>query len=216
MGWSGGKDSALALHALSADTRFHVDALVTTVTDGYDRISMHGVRRSLLALQGDAIGLPLSEAHIPPGASNVVYETAWAAALRPHYERGVRQVAFGDLFLTDIRAYRERQLAELGMTGLFPVWGRDTTALAREFIDEGFEAVLVCVDPTKLDPSFAGRAFDDALLADLPSSVDPCGENGEFHTFVTNGPIFRRSVPCITGDVVQREGFVFCDLLPTA
>lgn len=214
LAWSGGKDSALALDALRADGSVRVEALVTTVTADYERISMHGVRRTLLAAQAESVGLPLIEARIPVGASNDSYEAAFAAALAPVHARGITRVAYGDLFLADVRAYRERQLGELGMRGLFPLWLRDTAALAREFIARGFEAVLVCVDPAKLDPSFAGRLFDAALVRDLPSGVDPCGENGEFHTFVFNGPGFRHSVLVEIGSVVQRDGFVFCDLTP--
>lgn len=214
LAWSGGKDSALALEALRADDAVRVDALVTTVTAGYERISMHGVRRTLLAAQAKAVGLPLLEARIPVQASNDAYEAAFAAALAPARARGVTRVAYGDLFLTDVRTYRERQLGVLGMRGLFPLWLRDTAALAREFIARGFQAVLVCVDPGRLDPSFAGRLFDAALLRELPSGVDPCGENGEFHTFVFNGPGFQHPVPIDIGAVVLRDGFVFCDLLP--
>jgi uncharacterized protein (TIGR00290 family) len=216
VGWSGGKDSALALHALRSDPAFRVEALVTTVTDHYDRISMHGVRRQLLTAQAAAIGLPVSEAPIPPGASNRVYEESFASALVPYLARGIRHIAFGDLFLADIRAYRERLLAPVGMTALFPLWLRDTRELAQEFIALGFQAVLVCVDPSRIDASFAGRSFDEELLRDLPPGADPCGENGEFHTFVTDGPIFASAVPCTKGEVVQREGFVYCDLVPTS
>ncbi len=215
IGWSGGKDSALTLHALRADPSIRVAGLLTTVTDPYDRVSMHGVRRTLLASQAAAIGLPLTEARIPAGASNATYEQSFGAALAVHRSRGVRRVAFGDLFLADIRAYRERQLAALDMIGLFPLWERDTHQLAREFIALGFRATLVCVDPHRLDASFAGRSFDSGLLRDLPPGVDPCGENGEFHTFVTDGPIFAAPVACAVGVVVHREGFVFCDLVPT-
>lgn len=214
LGWSGGKDSALTLHALRADPTVRVEGLVTTVTDPYDRISMHGVRHRLLTAQAAAIGLPLTEARISAGASNTEYESAFARALEVHRSRGVTRVAFGDLFLTDIRAYRERQLLSLGMTGLFPLWERDTRALAEEFIALGFRATLVCIDPRRLDASFAGRSFDADLLRDLPPGVDPCGENGEFHTFVDDGPIFQVPVLCTTGVVVRRDGFVFCDLVP--
>jgi uncharacterized protein (TIGR00290 family) len=213
VGWSGGKDSALALHALRADPTIRVEALLTTLTDPYNRINMHGVRHRLLVAQAAAIGLPLTEARISAGASNAQYEAAFAAAIAKHRARGVRQVAFGDLFLADIRAYRERQLAALEMTARFPLWERDTATLAREFIARGFRAILVCVDPRRLDASFAGRPFDAALLGDLPETVDPCGENGEFHTFVTDGPIFDSPVECTTGEVVRRDGFVFCDLV---
>ncbi len=215
IGWSGGKDSALALHALIADPHVRVAALLTTLTDPYDRVSMHGVRHTLLGAQAAAIGLTLTEARIPAGASNAVYEQSFGAALAAHYSLGVRRVAFGDLFLADIRAYRERQLAALHMTGLFPLWERDTLELARAFIALGFRATLVCIDPRRLDASFAGRSFDADLLRDLPPGVDPCGENGEFHTFVTDGPIFSNPVACAPGVVVHWEGFVFCDLVPS-
>jgi uncharacterized protein (TIGR00290 family) len=214
LAWSGGKDSALALDALRADVTVRLVGLITTVTAGYERISMHGVRRTLLAAQAAAVGLPLIEARIPVRASNDAYEAAFAEALAPVRARGVERVAFGDLFLADVRAYRERQLAALTMRALFPLWLRDTRALARDFIARGFEAVLVCVDPAKIASSFAGRAFDSHLLHDLPGDADPCGENGEFHTFVFNGPGFRRPVPIAVGPVVARDGFVFCDLTP--
>jgi uncharacterized protein (TIGR00290 family) len=215
LSWSGGKDSALCLHALRADPTVRVNALLTTVTDPYDRISMHGVRHRLLIAQAGAIGLPVTEARIPSGASNAQYEDAFGRALAAHRSGGVRRMAFGDLFLADIRAYRERQLAGLGMSALFPLWHRDTTELAHKFIALGFRAVLVCVDPRHLDASFAGRSFDADLLRDLPPTVDPCGENGEFHTFVTDGPIFEAPIACTPGVVVNRDGFVFCDLVPT-
>ena len=214
LAWSGGKDSALALDALRADTSARVVGLITTVTAGYERISMHGVRRTLLTAQAAAVGVPLIEARIPVRASNDAYEAAFAEALAPVRARGVMRVAFGDLFLADVRAYRERQLAALAMQPMFPLWLRDTRALAREFIARGFEAVLVCVDPAKIDPSFAGHLFNAALLRDLPGGADPCGENGEFHTFVFNGPGFVRPVPIRMGPVVERDGFVFCDLAP--
>jgi uncharacterized protein (TIGR00290 family) len=213
LAWSGGKDSALALDALRTEG-VPVAGLITTVTAGYERISMHGVRRTLLAAQADAVGLPLIEARIPARASNAAYETAFADALAPVRARGVTRVAFGDLFLADVRAYRERQLAALGMQPVFPLWLRDTAALARDFIARGFEAVLVCADPTKIDPSCAGRRFDTDLLRDLPAGADPCGENGEFHTFVFNGPGFARRVAIRIGPAVERDGFVFCDLAP--
>lgn len=216
LGWSGGKDSALALHTLRSDPYLRVEGLITTVTDQYDRVSMHGVRSQLLAAQASALDLPLTEARIPPAASNEIYEASFSAALAPHRARGVHNVAFGDLFLADIRAYRERLLAPLGVTAIFPLWLRDTRALAHEFIALGFEAILVCVDPSRIDASFAGRPFDEDLLRDLPPDADPCGENGEFHTFVTDGPVFASPVPCSKGEVVHRDGFVFCDLVPTS
>jgi uncharacterized protein (TIGR00290 family) len=189
-------------------------ALITTVTDEYDRISMHGVRRELLSRQADAVGIPLVEVRIPPACVNDVYEARMAEAFASAPLSDVETVAFGDLFLEDLRAYREARLIASGRRGLFPLWGRDTGALAREFIAAGFQARIVCLDPRVLDASFAGRTYDEQLLADLPASVDPCGENGEFHTFVHAGPIFAESIACETGEVVQREGFVFCDVTP--
>jgi uncharacterized protein (TIGR00290 family) len=213
LSWSGGKDSALALWALRREG-VEPEALITTVTDAYDRISMHGVRRELLASQSDALGIPLVEVRIPPACVNDVYEAHMAEALASAPLSDVETVVFGDLFLEDIRAYREERLTATGRRGLFPLWGRDTGSLAREFIAAGFQASIVCLDPRALDSSFAGRAYDEQLLADLPADVDPCGENGEFHTFVHAGPIFTEPIACEAGEVVQREGFVFCDLIP--
>jgi uncharacterized protein (TIGR00290 family) len=213
LSWSGGKDSSLALQALRAGRGPEPSALITTVTSEYARISMHGVRRELLLAQAEAIGLPLIEVEIPPACPNDVYEQRMGQALAeaPLSEAG--EIAFGDLFLQDIREYREERLAAVGKRAIFPLWGEDTTGLARRFVDDGFEAVLVCVDPRKLDGSFAGRRFDSELLDELPAEVDPCGENGEFHTFVHAGPIFGAPIPCRIGEVVERDGFVFCDLL---
>jgi uncharacterized protein (TIGR00290 family) len=212
LSWSGGKDSALSLWAL-AEERVEPKALLATVTEEYGRISMHGVRRSLLRRQAAATGLPLVEVEIPAGCTNEVYESRMAAAFASAELSAVDEVAFGDLFLEDVRAYRESRLADMGKRARFPVWGRDTATLALGFLAAGFRAVLVCVDPRKLDPSFAGREYDERLLADLPAGVDPCGENGEFHTFVTDGPILDRSIDCRRGEVVGRDGFVFCDLV---
>jgi uncharacterized protein (TIGR00290 family) len=214
LSWSGGKDSSLALHALRQTPGVEVCGLLTTVTEEYDRISMHGVRRTLLERQAEEAGLPLHIVSIPPDCPNETYETRMAAALEPHRAKGVRRVAFGDLFLEDIRAYRASKLAGAGMEALFPVWGLDTAQLARDFIAQGFEAILVCVDTHSLDASFAGRAFDEALLRDLPPGVDPCGENGEFHTFVHAGPIFRAPIAIQTGVQETRlERFRYCDLV---
>jgi uncharacterized protein (TIGR00290 family) len=187
---------------------------MTTVTESYDRISMHGVRRELLARQGQALGLPIVEIGIPPACANDVYDARMAQAFTAAPLSGVEAVAFGDLFLEDVRAYREQRLVAAGKRGLFPLWGQDTSALAREFLEAGFQATLVCVDSRALDRSFAGRRYDEQLLAELPAGVDPCGENGEFHTFVHAGPIFETPIACPTGDVVERDGFVFCDLIP--
>jgi uncharacterized protein (TIGR00290 family) len=213
LSWSGGKDSALALWTLRGE-RLEPEALITTVTEGYERISMHGVRRELLARQAEVLGIPLVEVVIPPACVNEVYEARMAEGFAAAPLSGVEAVAFGDLFLEDVRSYREQRLAAGGMRGLFPLWGRDTTALAGEFLDAGFEATLVCVDRRALDADFAGRRYDRQLLAELPPGVDPCGENGEFHTFVSGGPIFAEPVACERGEVVERDGFVFCDLLP--
>lgn len=213
LAWSGGKDSALALSELRGSGTEPV-ALLTTVTEEYERVSMHGVRRVLLRAQAVAAGLPLVEVSIPARCSNEIYEERMARALAGAELEGVEEVAFGDLFLADVRAYREARLAAAGKRGVFPLWGRDTGELARRFISEGFEAHLVCVDPDQLDPSFAGRSFEEELLADLPEGVDPCGENGEFHTFVHAGPVFGARIPCEVGEVSVREGFVFCDVHP--
>lgn len=214
LSWSGGKDSALALWALREEQGICPDALITTVTDVYDRISMHGVRRELLREQAQSLGVPLVEVGIPPVCVNEVYEQRMAEAFAREPLASVERVAFGDLFLADIRAYREQRLNASGRQALFPLWQRDTADLARRFVAAGFAAILVCVDPGKLDRSFAGRAFDTQLLHDLPGGVDPCGENGEFHTFVYGGPIFPSPIECERGDVVERDGFVFCDVLP--
>ena len=216
LSWSGGKDSALALAALHEQPEYDVVALLTTVTSGYDRISVHGVRRSLLAAQRRSIGLPVHEIVIEPQSSNDAYDAAVERALADVRRRypGVQRIAYGDLFLEDVRRYREERLKPLGFEGLFPLWGRPTDALAREFVERGFEARLVCVDTTQLDAGFAGRAFDAALLRDLPATVDPCGERGEFHTFVSAGPSFAASVAYDVGEVVLRDGrFAYCDLV---
>ena len=212
--WSGGKDSAMALRALLQQNDFCVTSLLTTVTEGYERVSMHGVRRDLLQRQAASIGLPLHEVRIPPQCVNSIYESRMEEALRLHLEKGVRSVAFGDIFLEDVRAYREKNLARIGMTALFPIWMRDTRELIREFHAAGFRSIAVCIDNKVLDRSFAGRELDDAFLRDLPVGVDPCGENGEFHTFVFEGPIFREPIPLRTGEIIERDSFVYCDLLP--
>jgi uncharacterized protein (TIGR00290 family) len=211
--WSGGKDSAMALHTLLQRSDVHIAALLTTVTEGYERISMHGVRRELLERQAQSIGLPLHEVRIPPQCVNPIYEARMEEALRFHRENGVQKVAFGDIFLEDLRAYREKNLARVGMTAIFPIWKRDTRELIRFFHANKFRAVAVCVDSKVLDPSFAGRELDESFFRDLPPHADPCGENGEFHTFVFDGPIFQSPIPVRAGEVVNRDGFIFCDLL---
>jgi uncharacterized protein (TIGR00290 family) len=218
LAWSGGKDSALALREIVHDGRYRIAALLTTVTGDYDRISMHGVRRTLLERQAASLGLPLEQVVISPGATNDEYEGTMAATLEAlrHRVPGLDTVVFGDLYLADIRLYRERMLARIGMRALFPLWLRDTRALAHEFVFLGYRAVLVCVDADQLAGAFAGREFDAELLRDLPSNVDPCGENGEFHTFVYAGPGFRHVVRHERGPVVLRDRrFVYCDLVET-
>lgn len=212
--WSGGKDSAMALHTLLQQQKFRVIALLTTVTEGYERVSMHGVRRELLLQQAESIGLPLHEVRIPAQCVNPVYEARMEQTLRIFYDQGVRKVAFGDIFLEDLRVYRGNNLARVGMTAHFPIWKRDTRELIRFFRAQRFRAIAACIDPKVLAPTFAGRELDDSFFHDLPPRADPCGENGEFHTFVFDGPIFRWPVPIRTGEIVHRDGFVFCDLLP--
>ena len=218
LSWSGGKDSTLALDTLRASGEHAPIVLLTSVTAGYDRISIHGVRRELLRAQAEALGLPLHELTLQPECSNEAYDAALATALEALRARyGARRVAFGDLFLEDVRRYREERVGALGFEPVFPLWGMDTAALAGSFVARGFQARLVCVDTTQLDARFAGRAYDAALLDDLPRTVDPCGENGEFHTFVTCGPGFGAPVACDVGDVVLRGGrFAYCDLVPSA
>ena len=215
LSWSGGKDSALALAALRADPQWDVVVLLTSITRGYDRVSIHGVRRELLDAQAHELGLPLVELSLEPSASNGAYEAAFMRALdivRAAYPE-CAHLAFGDLFLEDVRAYRERLLEGTGFEPVFPLWGEDTGALARRFVAEGYHAQLVCVDTTQLPASYAGRAFDDALLDALPAGVDPSGERGEFHTFVHAAPLFHADIPIEVGDVVLRdERFAFCDL----
>lgn len=216
--WSGGKDSALALRAVLADPSLAVEALLTTVTREYDRISVHGVRRSLLHAQVTALDLPLLEMEIPASCDNSTYEASLVRALTGARERNERlhRCVFGDLFLEDVRRYREERLTALGMQPIFPLWGRDTRELARAFLADGFRAVVVCVDSALLSPSFSGRQYDAAFLDDLPRDVDPCGENGEFHTFVYDGPVFRERVELTIGETVTRdERFVYTDLLPS-
>jgi uncharacterized protein (TIGR00290 family) len=216
LSWSGGKDSALALWALRREHGLAPHALITTVSESYERVSMHGVRRDLIARQARATGVPLVEVRIPVGCTNDVYDQRMAQALASATLRDVQVVAFGDLFLEDIRAYREARLAMAGRRAYFPLWHRDTAALARRFVEAGFQAVVACVDRAKLDPSFAGRPVDRELLDDLPASVDPCGENGEFHTFVHAGPVFSAPIPIGLGQTVERDGFVFTDLIARA
>lgn len=214
LGWSGGKDSCLALWKIRGEDRQEVALLLTTCTEGFRRVSMHGVRCSLLNRQAEALGLPCHKVFIPKACSNECYENRFSEACVQLKAAGITRVAFGDLFLADIRAYRDQMLARIGMSAMYPVWGLDTLQLARDFIRLGFRATIVCVDTTKLDASFAGRAFDASMVADLPEGADPCGENGEFHTFVHDGPVFTRPVYYRPGAAVQRGQFRFADLLP--
>jgi uncharacterized protein (TIGR00290 family) len=216
LAWSGGKDSTLALERLLGNPHWHVAGLVTTVTAEYERIAIHGVRRSILHAQVAGLGLPLIEAEIPPQASNEVYEAAFAQALQKSREREPEfaDIAFGDLYLADVRAYREALLARLGWRGVYPLWGEDTARLARHFISRGFRAILTCVDTQQLPAEFCGREFDAALLDDLPPTCDPCGENGEFHTCVYSGPLWPQSLTLTRGERVLRENrFRYVDLV---
>jgi uncharacterized protein (TIGR00290 family) len=215
LSWSSGKDAAYALHRLRQDPALEVVGLLSTVNAAVDRVSMHAVRRVLLERQAEAVGVPLLVAPLPFPCSNEAYEAAMASALERARALGVEAVAFGDLFLEDVRAYREERMRATGMKTLFPLWGEPTGRLAAEMVDAGSRAVLTCVDPRALDPSFAGRSFDQRLLAELPAGVDPCGERGEFHTFAWDGPAFGRPVPVALGETVTRDGFVFVDLVPS-
>jgi uncharacterized protein (TIGR00290 family) len=217
LAWSSGKDSAWTLHALRQRADVDVVGLLTTINQAFDRVAMHAVRRELLAAQADAVGLPLFTVEIPYPCSNAQYEAAMASAMERARADGVTAVAFGDLFLEDVRRYREDRMAGSGLAPLFPIWGTPTDVLAREMVATGLRARLTCVDPRKLPASFAGRDFDETLLADLAAfhpDVDPCGERGEFHSFAYDGPMFRRAVPIRAGEVVERDGFVFADLMP--
>jgi uncharacterized protein (TIGR00290 family) len=216
LAWSSGKDSAWALHVVRQRREFDVVALLTTVNQTYSRVAMHAVRESLVEMQAAAAGLPLIKVPIPSPCTNEIYEQAMGEAMTRARAEGVRHVVFGDLFLEDIRAYREKQLADCGMTPVFPLWGRDTRELAEEMIAHGLSAFLTCLDPRKLDRSFAGRRFDAELLNALPFGVDPCGENGEFHTLANGGPMFEHPIPITAGEIVERDGFVFADFLPSA
>ncbi|MEM1447887.1 MAG: ATP-binding protein [Planctomycetota bacterium] len=214
LSWSSGKDSAFALHVLRSDPTVELRGLLTTVNAEHERVAMHAVRRELLREQAAAVGLPLVEVDLPFPCSNEDYEAAMRDALVPHKDAGIEAIAFGDLFLEDVRAYREERNEPLGLRSVFPLWGRDTTELAREMLAAGQRAYLTCVDPAQCPREFAGRAYDERLLDELPESVDPCGERGEFHTFVWDGPAFVRPVPVRPGEVVERGGFVYADLHP--
>jgi uncharacterized protein (TIGR00290 family) len=216
LSWSGGKDSALALFELAKTKEYEITALLTTLTRDYDRVSMHGVRRILLEQQAESIGIPLEKVFIPQNGSSREYESRMRKVLEKYLTAGVGAVVFGDIFLEDVRRYREDNLSSIGMRAVFPLWKRDTAKLARQLINSGFKAVITCVDSGALDKMFVGRVFDEELVSELPPRVDPCGENGEFHCFVYDGPIFRQAIPITGGQVVLRgKRFYYRDLIPT-
>jgi uncharacterized protein (TIGR00290 family) len=212
--WSGGKDSAMALYEIKKDHQYEIASLLTTITEDYDRVSMHGVRRALVEKQAQSLGLPLKEVFIPQNCPNQEYESRMRDTLASFKKTGITQVAFGDVFLEEVRKYREDNLSRLGIKGLFPLWGRDSTELTKSFIALGFHAVTTCVDAKILEQRFAGRLLDGDFLAELPANVDPAGENGEFHSFVFDGPLFRERIPYDLGNKVLRDSLHFCDLLP--
>ncbi|HMC30928.1 MAG TPA: ATP-binding protein [Candidatus Angelobacter sp.] len=216
LSWSSGKDSAWALHVLRQQGEYEIAGLITTINSAFDRVAMHGTRRELVEMQADAAGLPLIKAPLPWPCSNVDYEAAMKKVCEQALMQGVSAIAFGDLYLADIRAYREQQLKGTGLEPLFPIWQIPTDKLAQQMIAAGLRAKLVCVDPKQLDAKFIGRDFDLQLLSELPSGVDPCGENGEFHSFVYGGPMFSRQLPIAMGEKVERDGFCYCDVLADA
>jgi uncharacterized protein (TIGR00290 family) len=213
--WSGGKDSAMALYELQMTHSYEISALLTTITEDYDRVSMHGVPRILLEQQADSLRLPLEEVFISKTTSNEEYENKMQVVLEKYQTSGVSSVVFGDIFLEELRRYREKNLLKIGMKSVFPIWKRETTELAHAFIDLGFKAIITCVDSNCLDDKYVGRVFNGQFLSELPSTIDPCGENGEFHSFVYDGPIFRKSVSHKIGDIILRDNrFFYCDLIP--
>jgi uncharacterized protein (TIGR00290 family) len=215
LSWSGGKDSAMVAYHLLASQKYDIVALLTTVTEDFDRISMHGVRRRLLEEQANALAIPLHVVMIPKDCSNDIYESRMSEAFSHFKHRGITKIAFGDLFLEDIKQYRDERLTREGMTGIYPIWLRDTDELVRTFIGLGFKAKLCCVDTHAIDASFAGREIDAQLLGDLPANADPCGERGEYHSFVYAGPIFKNAIACRAGETSMRlSRFNYCDILP--
>jgi uncharacterized protein (TIGR00290 family) len=214
LSWSSGKDCAWTLQVLREDPKVEVVGLLTTVNTTHERVAMHSTRRAILEAQARAAGLPLHIIPLPWPCPDGVYEREMRAAIASALKRGVTHVAFGDLFLEDIRGYRTKQLEGTGLEPLFPIWHEPTEPLARRIIDAGIEAFLTCVDPKQLSPAFAGRRFDQAFLDDLPKDVDPCGENGEFHTCVLAGPMFHEPIPAVVGEVAERDGFYFADVVP--
>jgi uncharacterized protein (TIGR00290 family) len=213
--WSGGKDSVMALYELQKSRSYQIAVLLTTITEDYDRVSMHGVQRSLLEQQADSLGYPLEQVLISKDSSNEEYEAKMKKILEKYLKAGIHPAVFGDIFLEDIRKYREENLSNIGMKAVFPIWKRNTTELARTFVDLGFKAVVTCVDSKLLGKAFVGRVFDERFLSELPPGVDPCGENGEFHSFVYGGPVFRENLSLKLGDIVLRDNrFYYCDLIP--
>lgn len=212
--WSGGKDSALALYEVKNNLNYEIVALLTTVTEDYDRVSMHGIRSALLERQAESLGLPLESVFISKSASNEEYESKISEILHMYKNRGVTSVVFGDIFLEDVKKYREENLAKIGMKAIFPLWKRDTLEMASMFIKLGYKAIITCIDSNVLGKDFAGRIFDERFLSELPSDIDPCGENGEFHSFVYDGPIFRERIPHKIGDICLRDNrFYYCDIV---
>jgi uncharacterized protein (TIGR00290 family) len=214
LSWSGGKDSAISLYELRRSKQYEVVGLLTTITRDYDRVSMHGVRRILLEQQAESVGIPLRKILIPKGCTNEIYERLLAEEMEQFKRKGVFQVAFGDIFLQDLKAYREQNLAKVGMQGVFPIWKRDSRELVESFINLCFKSIITTCDPRVIGEEFCGRVIDKQFLSELPASVDPAGENGEFHSFAFDGPIFRRPVSFTVGEKVPRDGFWFCDLVP--
>ncbi|MGZ7100191.1 MAG: Dph6-related ATP pyrophosphatase [Candidatus Angelobacter sp.] len=214
LAWSSGKDSAWALHVLRQQNQYEIAGLMTTLNAAFDRVAMHSTRRALVEMQAEAAGLPLIAVPLPWPCSNADYESAMKQVCDNALAQDITAIAFGDLFLADVRAYRERQLKDTGLEPLFPIWDIPTRALAQEIISAGLRAKLICVDPRQISSSFVGRDFDQSFLHDLPAGVDPCGENGEFHSFVYAGPMFNREISIVTGEKVERDGFWFCDVLP--
>jgi len=216
LSWSGGKDSALALNRIKNDENYRLVAFLTSLTEDYNRISMHGIRQVLLERQVESLGLPLESVYISKNSSNAEYESKMRSVLNKFIKNGVTSVVFGDVHLEDVRKYREENLSRIGMKAVFPLWGSDTSDLATEFIDLGFKAIITCIDSKFLDKKLVGREFDKAFLSELPTNVDPCGEKGEFHSFVYAGPIFKKEISFKKGRIVRRNNrFFFCDLIPT-
>lgn len=213
--WSGGKDSTLALYEIVKDGTFEVSALLTVITEDYDRVSMHGIRRIMLERQVEHLGYFLEKIFIPKNASDEEYKSQMVCTLQKYMPNGIRSIVFGDVFLEDVRKYREENLSKIGMNALFPLWKKDTFQQAKQFIELGFKSIVTCIDSKRLSKNFVGRVFDKEFLSALPSNVDPMGENGEFHSFVFDGPLFNSRVQFELGDIVLRDGrFYFCDLMP--